>query len=106
MDKISLGTRIQEVRVGKGLTQQELSRAVDINEMYLSEIERGVKMPSMNVFIKLIVTLDISADYILRDITPAGKEFVYDEVTKKLEGLTPQQRKTVVDIVDAYIRNL
>ena len=106
MDKISLGTRIQEVRVNKGLTQQELSRAVDINEMYLSEIERGVKMPSMNVFIKLIVTLDISADYILRDITPAGKEFVYDEVTKKLEGLTPQQRKTVVDIVDAYIRNL
>ena len=106
MDKISLGTRIQEVRVNKGLTQQELSRAVDINEMYLSEIERGVKMPSMNVFIKLIVTLDVSADYILRDITPAGKEFVYDEVTKKLEGLTPQQRKTVVDIVDAYIRNL
>lgn len=106
MDKISLGTRIQEVRVSKGLTQQELSRAVDINEMYLSEIERGVKMPSMNVFIKLIVTLDVSADYILRDITPAGKEFVYDEVTQKLEGLTPQQRKTVVDIVDAYIRNL
>lgn len=106
MDKISLGTRIQEVRVNKGLTQQELSRAVDINEMYLSEIERGVKMPSMNVFIKLIVTLDVSADYILRDITPAGKEFVYDEVTQKLEGLTPQQRKTVVDIVDAYIRNL
>lgn len=106
MDKISLGTRIQEVRVGKGLTQQELSRAVDINEMYLSEIERGVKMPSMNVFIKLIVTLDVSADYILRDITPAGKEFVYDEVTKKLEGLTPQQRKTAVDILDAYIKNL
>lgn len=106
MDKISLGTRIQEVRISKGFTQQELSRAVDINEMYLSEIERGVKMPSMNLFIKLIVTLDASADYILRDITPAGKAFVYDEVTQKLEGLTPQQRKTAVDILDAYIKNL
>lgn len=106
MDKISLGSRIQEARTRKGLTQQELSRAVDINDMYLSEIERGVKMPSMNLFIKLIVTLDISADYILRDVAPAGKEFVYDEFTQKLEGLTPQQRKTVMDIVDAYIRNL
>ena len=106
MDKVSLGSKIKEARASKGFTQQELSRAADINEMYLSEIERGVKMPSMNVFIKLIVALDISADYVLRDVTPAGKEFVYDELTHKLEGLTPQQRKTAADILDAYIRNL
>lgn len=106
MDKVSLGNRIQEARVNKGFTQAELSRAVDINEMYLSEIERGVKMPSMNLFIKLIVTLDVSADYILRDVTPAGKEYVFDEVTEMLGGLTPQQRKTAVDILRAYIGNL
>lgn len=106
MDKVSLGNRIQEARMNKGFTQSELSRTVDINEMYLSEIERGVKMPSMNLFIKLIVTLDVSADYILRDVTPAGKEYVFDEVTAMLEGLTPQQRKTAVDILRAYISNL
>ena len=106
MNKVSLGDKIKAARVSKGFTQQELSRAVDINEMYLSEIERGVKMPSMNLFIKLIVTLDVSADYILRDVSPSGKVFVYDELTKKLDGLTPQQRKTAVDILDAYIRNL
>lgn len=106
MDKISLGSKIREARASKGYTQQELSRMADINEMYLSEIERGVKMPSMNVFIKLIVALDVSADYILRDVTPSGKEHVYDELTKKLDGLTPQQRKTASDILDAYIRNL
>lgn len=106
MDKVSLGNKIKESRLKKGVTQQELSRAADINEMYLSEIERGVKMPSMNVFTKLIVALDISADYVLRDVTPSGKEFVYDELTQKLDGLTPQQRKTAADILDAYIRNL
>ncbi len=106
MDKISLGSKIREARASKGYTQQELSRMADINEMYLSEIERGVKMPSMNVFIKLIVALDVSADYILRDVSPSGKEHVYDELTRKLDGLTPQQRKTASDILDAYIRNL
>lgn len=106
MDKVSLGSKIKEARAKKGITQQELSRAVDINDMYLSEIERGVKMPSMNLFIKLMVTLDVSADFLLRDVSPAGKEFVYDEVTKKLDGLTPQQRKTAVAILDAYINNL
>lgn len=106
MDKVSLGNKIKEARLKKGVTQQELSHAADINEMYLSEIERGVKMPSMNVFTKLIVALDISADYVLRDVTPAGKDYVYDELTQKLDGLTPQQRKTAADILDAYIRNL
>ena len=106
MDKVSLGNKIKEARALKGLTQQELSRVADINEMYLSEIERGLKMPSMNVFIKIIVALDISADYVLRDVSPSGKEHVYDELTRKLDGLTPQQRKTASDILDAYIRNL
>lgn len=106
MDNVSLGSKIKEARQRKGITQSELARAVDINDMYLSEVERGVKMPSMNLFIKLIVTLDVSADYILRDVTPAGKEYVFDEVTAMLEGLTPQQRKTAVDILRAYISNL
>ena len=106
MDKVSLGNKIREARTLKGYTQQELSRIADIGEMYLSEIERGVKMPSMKVFIKLIIALDISAVYVLRDEIPTGRDYVYDEITQKLEGLTPKQRKTAADILDAYISNL
>lgn len=106
MDKVSLGNKIREARTLQGYTQQEPSRIADIGEMYLSEIERGVKMPSMKVFIKLIVALDISADYVLRDEIPTGRDYVYDAITQKLEGLTPKQRKTAADILDAYINNL
>ena len=106
MDRISMGRKIREARLKKGYTQQTLSEKADIGEMYLSEIERGIKMPSINLFIKLITALDVSADYVLRDEVPTGKEFVYDEITQKLEGLTPKQRKAAADILDAYIRNL
>ena len=58
------------------------------------------------VFIRLVIALDISADYILRDELPSGRDYVFDELTKKLENLTPQQRKAAADILDAYIRNL
>lgn len=106
MDKVALGRKIRDARIKKGYTQQTLSEKADIGEMYLSEIERGIKMPSMNLFIKLITALDISADYVLRDEVPTGKEYVYDEITQKLEGLTPRQRKAAADILDAYIKNL
>lgn len=106
MDKVELGKKIREARIKKGLTQLALAEKADIGDYYLGEIERGIKLPSMNLFIKLIEALDISADYVLRGELTSGKEHIYDELTKKLEGLTPQQRNAASEILDAYIRTL
>ena len=103
---MSFATRLKNSRLAHGFTQEQLAEKADIGVMYLGEIERGVKMPSMKIFIKLIEALDISADYILRNELPSGKEYVLDEITEKLAGLTPKQRKTAVDILDAFIKNL
>lgn len=106
MDKATLGQKLREARLKKGFTQQALAEEAGIGIMYLSEIERGLKMPSLNSFIQLIEALDISADYVLRDELTSGKEYIYDELTEKLKNLTPKQRKTATDILDAYIKNL
>lgn len=106
MEKVALGNRLKDARIRKGYTQQALAERIDIADMYLSEIERGVKTPSLNIFIKMIKELDVSADYVLRDELPSGKDYVYDEITRKLEGLTPKQRKAISDLIDAYIKNM
>ena len=106
MDKAELGKRVREARNKAGLTQESLAEKADIGIMYLGEIERGIKMPSLKIFIKIIEALDISADYLLRDELTSGKTFVYDEITEKLEGLTPRQRKGAVEILDAYLKTL
>lgn len=106
MDKVALGKKLREARLEKKYTQQRLAEEAGIGEMYLGEIERGTKMPSLKIFIKIIEALDISADYVLRDELSSGEHYVYDEITNKLKGLTPKQRKTASDIVDAYIRNI
>lgn len=106
MDKVELGIKLREARNKAGYTQEQLAEKADIGVMYLGEIECGVKMPSMKIFIKLVEALDVSADYILRNELPSGKEFVLDEITERLAGLTPNQRKAAVDILDAYLKNL
>jgi transcriptional regulator with XRE-family HTH domain len=83
-----------------------LANEAGIGLMYLGEIERGIKMPSLSIFIKIVEALDISADYILRDELTSGEEFIFDELTSKLVPLSPKQRKAAVEILDAYIRNL
>ncbi len=106
MDKVELGKKLREARNKAGLTQEALAEKAEVGVMYLGEIERGVKMPSMKIFIKIIIALDISADYVLRDELPSGKEYVLDDVTERLSKLTPQQRKGAVEILDAYIKTL
>lgn len=106
MERSALGKRIRESRITKGYTQHDLAERADIGVVYISEIERGIKMPSLNIFIKIIDALDVSADYILRDEISTGKEYVCMEITEKLLTLTPSQRKTATDILNAYLNNL
>ena len=106
MDKSALGQKLRDARQQKDYTLQALAEIADISSVYLGEIERGLKMPSLNIFIKLIEALDVSADHILRDELTSGKEYIYDEITQKLKNLTPKQRKTAADILDAYLQNL
>lgn len=106
MDKVELGIKIRETRKKRGYTQEKLSEMAGIGTMYLGEIERGKKMPSLKIFIRILEALNVSADYILRNELDSGKVYVYDELTKKLEGLSPEQRKIAGDIFDAYIRNI
>ena len=106
VDKISLGNRIKTARLEKGYTQNTLAQCAGVSNVYLGEIERGLKMPSLNSFIKIIQALDISADYILRDEVASGERYVYDELADKMRDLTPKQRKTATDILDGYLKNL
>ena len=47
MDKLVLGKRICEARKARGWTQEMLAERADIGTMYLGEIERGIKAPSI-----------------------------------------------------------
>ena len=105
MDKVELGKALREARTGKSLTQEQLAELADIGVMYLGEIERGKKMPSLKVFIKLIEALGVSADYILRNELSIGKDYVFDEITQMLAGLSPKQRKCIAEMIAVYVAN-
>lgn len=106
MDKATMGARFKQARLSKGLTQEALGEMCDCGTTYISDIERGAKFPSMSLFIRLVNALDVSSDFILRGELNSGKSFIYDELTKKLENLTPKQRENVSVMIDAYLKTL
>lgn len=106
MNKLTFGDRIRESRKKLGLTQDQLAERLDVTLTYISEIERGLKMPSMGLFVRLVEILDVSADYLLRD-TVSTRNLYGDKILgRKLERLTPKQRVALEALIDTYIEYL
>ena len=101
-----MGNRIKETRRKHHWTQDPLAEKVEVSLEYISEIERGLKTPSMQVFIKLVEVLDVSADYLLRDTVSTRNLYGDKQLGSKLERLTPKQRVALEALIDTYIEYL
>ena len=73
--KEMIGSRIQEIRNKKGITQDQLSEKVGISSKYLSSIERGKENPTLNTILKLAQSLEVKPDhfFIHLEIEDPGK---------------------------------
>ncbi len=61
-----LRANIKKYREKAGLTQEQLSEIAGISPDYLSEIERGKKIPSMKRFFKIAKALSIMPYQLLK----------------------------------------
>ncbi|DAA84027.1 TPA: hypothetical protein CPT90_06510 [Candidatus Gastranaerophilales bacterium HUM_3] len=59
-DKEFLGKKIKQLRVNAKLSQAELSEKIGMTEKNLSNIERGLQVPALNSFLKMLDVLNIS----------------------------------------------
>ena len=104
INKARLGERIREARRSKGMTQEVLSELVEVTPFYMGELERGVKTPSLDVFVRLLEALDVSADTLLRDsVAPVEGDRV---LASRLSHLSPTQRAAVYALVEAYMAHM
>ena len=104
MDKLTMGDRIREARKKCELTQEQLAEKLDVSVEFVGQIERGQKLPGMQVFIKLIEVLNVSADYLLRDSISTGKLFGENALGSKVEKLSPKERVALEALIDTYLQ--
>jgi transcriptional regulator with XRE-family HTH domain len=67
-DKLDGGkfpVRLKEKRLELGLDIEELYKRSGVNDVMIRQYEEGVSRPSFDSLIKLCVTMNVSADYLL-----------------------------------------
>lgn len=57
--KQQFGARIRSIRTSKKLTQEKLAEKVDMNTVYLSNIERGKENPTLHLLIRVAAALGV-----------------------------------------------
>ena len=63
------GKRLRQLRLKAGWTQEELAEAAGITTTYTSDLERGTKVPSLTIVLRISRAFRISVADLLRDFT-------------------------------------
>lgn len=91
MDYREIGQRIAARRKQLGLRQTQVCEQCGINGNYLSNIERAVSIPSLEVLMRICSALDTSPDALLLGTASQGSDHLRQEVGEQLRGLDRKQ---------------
>ena len=90
LDYKSIGARITQRRKQLGLKQSEVEEIADIGFKYLSNIERGISIPSTEVIMRLALALDTTPDEFLIGTARQGSE-TWKDVAELLRPMDEKQ---------------
>lgn len=99
MDLSPVGSRIKTAREKKKLTQEELAEMVDLSPAHISVIERGVKPPKLETFVRIANALDVSADSLLVDVVENSTKGIACELYDYMSTLSKKEREKVLTVV-------
>jgi len=96
---------ISPLRKNLNLTQEKLAEACDRHPVYISELERGVRSPSLDTILRLSEALGVSPSDMMELAFPSDAERC--ELKKQIAALVAQQGaddlKRLLAIIKAYL---
>lgn len=100
-----IGERIREFRVLRGMSQEALAYASEINPTYLGRLERGEKCPTIDTLYKISLGLKLPLHELL-DISaapePTQTEALH-RIQTAMEGLSEAEAVEVAEIVEKVV---
>ncbi len=60
------GQHLRELRLARNLTQKQVASLAKSNEPFISNLERGIKVPSLGMLIRLAEALDCNVSELVQ----------------------------------------
>jgi transcriptional regulator with XRE-family HTH domain len=102
--KEELGKKIKRMRINRGLTQEQLSEAVDISQRTLSGIEIGENFVTAETLDKLVSALNTTTEELFATNHLRQTEEIVEEITSDLKIIS--QNPTKLDVLYNVTKSL
>ena len=106
IDYASIGQKVKQIRLSKGVTQEQLAEAVGVGVTHISHLETGSGVVSLKVFLAIVNYLQCSADELLcKEITTA-RPLVDHWLVELVADCDKTEIKIITDTISALKQTL
>ena len=98
-----LGKKIKNLRIEKGLTQENLADYVGCNTSHISNIENSYTKLSLNVLLAIANALNVSIDYLLADQLNSTSTIISQEIINKISKCNDSDKEKIIQIIDIFV---
>lgn len=99
-----LGSRIQELRKGKGLTQDQLSEQIGIDPKHLSRIELGKSFPYMETLEAIAKAFQVELKDLFDFSHLEARSIDKRQIEELLDGLNQDKLRLVYKVVKSLVK--
>ncbi len=85
-------TRLRELRLNKGLRQEQVAKLIGVNKSAISTYENDTRQPSFDILVRLANLYRVSTDYLLGQTNTRSVD---------LSGLTEQEAALICELVES-----
>ena len=102
---MKIGNRLKELRIQKGLTQEELAGRAELSKGFISQLERDLTSPSIATLIDILQCLGTTINEFFSEETEEQVVFHFDdyfektdpEIGNKTEWIIPNAQKNIME---------
>lgn len=103
MNTKTFGARVKKLRRAKDVSVEQFAKKIDISVDHLRAVECGRRTPSLEVCVKIINALNISADELLKGSVTQASSLLINDITRKMIGLSNEELRMLDAVCSAMI---
>ncbi len=104
MDKVLLGKKLKQIRISRGISQEQLSEMIYLSPRQMSIIETGNSYPSLDTFIRIAEKLEFDINDFF-NVNIKSQDETRQKVIEQIKTLDKKHLNLVSDIISAIEKN-
>ena len=100
---IKIGLNILHYRKEQRLTQAQLAEQLELSNNYISGIECGKAVPSLETFVMICNALDVTADMLLTDTVYRSNEYLKESIATKIDKCSKRNMRIIERFIDLLL---